>query len=146
MNAPIRGKVAKIFNSRQLAINVGASDGVSEGMYFDVNTPLGEDIKDPVTGESLGSIDLPKIRLRVTQVSERLSVATTREQQVNVADQSPLMGEFAKKLLSHRFVTRYETLKSGRRTSSEAWEEMDETESCVKIGDPVVQVVQDSSL
>ena len=141
----IRGQVARVLNSRQVAINVGAHDGVIEGMYFYVASPKGEAITDPATGELLGSIDLPKIRLRVTQVQEKLSVATTGEQRVDAADESPLMGEFAKKLLAHRFTTRYETLKSDKRISSEAWEELDEADSYVKVGDPVVQVVREAA-
>ena len=138
----IRGQVAKVLNSRQVAINVGADDGVTEGMYFYVTNPKGEAITDPATGKLLGSIDLPKIRLRITLVQEKLSVATTGEQEVDPADEAPFMGEFAKRLLAHRFVTKYETLKLGKRISSEAWEELDESDSYVKVGDPVVQVIQ----
>ena len=36
MTDPIRGKVARILNSREIAINVGRDDGVYRGMYFDV--------------------------------------------------------------------------------------------------------------
>ena len=38
-----------------------------------------------------------------------------------------------------KFVTKYETLKTTERT----WEDLDESESYVKIGDPVVQVVSE---
>ena len=34
MTDPIRGRVAKILNSRELAINIGAAHGVCVGMYF----------------------------------------------------------------------------------------------------------------
>ena len=142
----IRGQVARVLNSRQVAMNVGADDGVTEGMYFNVTNPKGEAITDPATGEPLGSIDLPKIRLRVTLVQEKLSVATTGEQEVDATDESPIMGEFAKRLLAHRFVTKYQTLKSDKRISSEAWEELDEADSYVKVGDPVVQVIREEAL
>lgn len=61
----IRGKVARILNSRELAINVGAADGVKVGMYFDVLDPKGEDIKDPDSGEVLGSLERPKVRVKL---------------------------------------------------------------------------------
>src|SRR5438034_4073982 len=50
---PIRGKVARILNARELVINVGLAEGVAIGMYFDVLDPKGEDIKDPDSGEVL---------------------------------------------------------------------------------------------
>ena len=81
----IRGKVARILNSREIAINVGSDDGVSTGMYFDVMDRNHEDIKDPDTQEVLGSIQRPKIRVRTTVVQEKLSVASTyKTKQVNV--------------------------------------------------------------
>ena len=82
---PIRGKVARNLNSRELAINVGSADGVEVGMYFDILDPKGEDVKDPDSGEVLGSLDRPKVRVKVTKVQERLSVASTyKTYEVNV--------------------------------------------------------------
>ena len=34
MDDPIRGKVAKVLNSREVAINLGSEQGVRPGMYF----------------------------------------------------------------------------------------------------------------
>jgi len=62
---PIRGKVARILNSRELAINVGSADGVDVGMYFDVLDPKGEDVKDPDSGEVLGSLIGQRCALRL---------------------------------------------------------------------------------
>ena len=138
---PIRGKVARILNSRDLVINVGSRDGVVVGMYFDVLDPKGEDIKDPDTGEVLGSVERPKIRVQVVKVQERLSVASTyKKRQVNVGGRGAgLRGEFAEFFMPPKFVTKYETLRTTERT----WEDLDENESYVKTGDPVVQVVSE---
>lgn len=138
---PIRGKVARILNSRDLAINVGSKDGVVVGMHFDVLDPKGEDIKDPDTGEVLGSVERPKVRVQVVKVQERLSVASTyKKRQVNVGGQGAgLSGGFAEFFLPPKLVTKYETLKTTERT----WEDLEESESYVKIGDPVVQVVSE---
>src|SRR5262249_52570621 len=95
-SSPIRGKVAQILNSRNLVINVGSRDGVVVGMYFDVLDPKGEDIKDPDTGEVLGSVERPKVRVQIVQVQERLSVASTyKQRQVNVGGQGLGSGGFA---------------------------------------------------
>lgn len=139
---PIRGKVARILDSRNLAINVGSTDGVVVGMYFDVLDPKGEDIKDPDTDEVLGSVERPKVRVQVVKVQERLSVASTyKKREVNVGGRGAglpgLSGGFAELFMPPKYVTKYETLKTTERT----WEDLDESESYVKIGDPVVQVV-----
>ena len=47
MTEPIRGKVARILNSREMVINVGSDSGVAVGMRFEVMDAKGEDILDP---------------------------------------------------------------------------------------------------
>ena len=70
MTKPIRGKVARVLNTREIAINVGVEDGVTVGMYFDVMDLQYEDIRDPDTDEVLGSIERPKVRVKVIHVQE----------------------------------------------------------------------------
>ena len=53
----IRGKVARVINSRELALNIGSEHGVRVGMLFDVIDPKGEDIVDPETGDIIGSLE-----------------------------------------------------------------------------------------
>lgn len=141
MTEPIRGKVAQALNSREIAINVGSAGGVVVGMYFDVLEP--EKIRDPDTREVLGSIDRPKVRVRVTHVQERLSVATTyRKDRVNIGGVStswPDLGNFSRALLPPKWITEYETLKTEERT----WVDLDEEESYVNSGDLVIQVIEE---
>ncbi len=135
----IRGKVARVLNSRELAINVGSKHGVVAGMYFDVLDPKGEDITDPDTGVVLGSIDRPKVRVKIVSVQDGLSVASTfKKKQVNVGGSGTLAGHGLSDLfLPPKYVTKYETLKTDEKT----WENLSESESYVKTGDPVVQVI-----
>ena len=136
----IRGKVARILNSREMAINVGSDSGVTVGMRFDVMDTKGEDIQDPDTGELLGSVERPKVRVEISNVQERLSVASTYEQeQVNVGGAGLFsgVGETARIFMPAKWETRYETLKTEEKT----WEDLDEEYSYVKTGDPVVQVM-----
>jgi len=141
MSQKIRGKVARILNSREIVITAGERDGVKIGMHFDVMDPKGEDIKDPETGEPLGSIERPKVRVRVIQVQERLAVASTyKKQQINVGGVGGgLLGDLggiSRALMPPKYVTKYETLKTDEKT----WEDLHEEQSYVKTGDPVVQV------
>ena len=139
---PIRGKVAKVLNSRELAINIGTNNGVEVGMFFDVLDAKGESILDPDTGEVLGSLNRPKVRVKIIKAFERLSLASTyRTYKVNVGGVGPDMtGSFSAMLLPPRFVRKYETLNTTEKT----WEDLDEKESYVKSGDPVVQVVPEA--
>lgn len=141
MTKPIRGKVARILTSRDMVINVGSKSGVVVGMRFEVMDTKGKDIQDPDTGELLGSIERPKVRVEVSKVQERLSVASTYEEfSVNVGgigfgpSLSPL-------LMPPKWVTKVETLKTEEKT----WEDLDEEDSYVNIGDPVVQVLESAT-
>ncbi len=139
MTAPIRAKVARVLNSREIVINVGSTNGVAVGMRFDVVDPKGEDIRDPDTDEVLGSIDRPKVRVRITKVKEKLSLAAAQEKRGNVGGPS-LIGDFSRLLMPPKWITKYETLKRGEQTL----DELDEQESLVEIGDPVVQITEKS--
>ena len=135
----IRGKVARILNSREIAINVGSDHGVFPGMYFDVMDRNHEDIKDPDTQEVLGSIQRPKIRVRTTVVQEKLSVASTyKTKQVNVGGAEIGFAGLSRALMPPKWITKYETLKTEEKT----WEDLGEQKSFVKTGDPVVQVIE----
>lgn len=137
MNEPIRGKVASLINEREIAINVGTARGVTVGMYFDVIDAHDEEIRDPDTEEVLGSIERPKVRVRVTHVQEKLAIASTyKTESVNIGGHGGPWGPFARSLMPPEWIKKYETL----RTEDKAWSPLYEEESYVKVGDPVVQV------
>ena len=144
MNEPIRGKVARVLNTREIAINIGTANGVTVGMCFDVMDAKGQNIKDPDTGKVLGSIERPKVRVQVTYVNGRLSVATTyRTKGITIGDLEKLrnyrkIGPFARSLMPPEWVARYET---GDYTEILGPPDiLSEKNSYVKVGDPVVQV------
>jgi len=69
------GKVANILGDYELAINIGKNSGVKQGMEFAV---LGKKlITDPDSHKTLGSFKYDKIRVRVTQVEDNFSLAST---------------------------------------------------------------------
>ncbi len=135
----ICGKVAQILNSRELVINLGTEQGVELGMYFDVLDPKGQEIRDPVTREVLGSIDRPKVRVKVTKVQVKICIASTyKKTEINLGGEGFGIGGFANALMPPKRVIKYETLKTDEQT----WEDLSEEESYVKIGDPVVHVIK----
>ena len=138
----IRGKVARILNSREVALNVGANEGVREGMQFDILSPELHDIKDPDTQEVIGSVNRPKIRVLVSVVEDRFCVAHTfRHKRVNIGGKGLLDLGWDRRLFDPpKWVTRYETLKTPEAT----WEDLSEEDSFVKTGDPVIEVPDDT--
>jgi hypothetical protein len=139
MTDPIRGKVARILNSRELVLNIGSKQGVSVGMYFEVLDANGEDICDPDTGEVLGSIDRPKVRVQVTSVQESLCMASTfKKARVNIGGRGyGAVAGLSDLFQPPKYVDKYETLKTTEKT----WENLSEADSYVKTGDPVVQYI-----
>jgi hypothetical protein len=71
----LEGKVAKILGNNEIVINRGRGEGVRQGMIFEVFTPEGEEVWDPDTGETLGTVEDVKAHAEVTEVKERLAVA-----------------------------------------------------------------------
>lgn len=133
----IRGKVARILNSREVVLNIGLQNGVELGMYFDILDSKLERIIDPDTGHPLGSVSRPKVHVKISYVEGALSIASTyKEVTVNRGGVGVDIGVFARAFLPPRLGTRYETL----RTSEKTWEDLDESASYINTGDPVVQV------
>ena len=126
---PIYGKVARVISNRAVALNVGASNGVQEGMLFDIVVPSTLEISDPETGEVLGTVQPgAKARVKVYRVNEKFSLASTyRTESIGSLR---LRGDLP-------FGMRVETLNT-RDTLHEAFTERG---SYVTAGDSVVQVI-----
>ena len=134
----ITGSVAEVLNSREIIINRGSDSGVKEGLTFEVFAPQGENVIDPETGDNLGSVNRPKVVVRIVHVEPRLSVGRTfRSTRRNIGGNSAIK-LFDKMFEPPQYVREYDTLRMGNRT----WEEIDESESIVKIGDPVRQTLK----
>ena len=137
MTNRIEGRVAQILTARELVINKGRSDGVQVGMRFAVLNRRGADIRDPETGESLGSVELEKVIVKVVRIDDHLAVARTfRTYQVG----GGALWAITSGMSTSPPRTVVETFETDERRLKD---ELDEKESFVKIGDPVVQVVGD---
>jgi Flagellar assembly protein T, C-terminal domain len=78
---PVEGKVAKILGNNEIVINRGKGEGVRRGMLFEIFAPEGEEVWDPDTGETLGTVEDVKAKAEVTEVKERLAVARLQNTQ-----------------------------------------------------------------
>lgn len=85
-------------------------------------------------------MDRPKVPVRVIQVQGRLSVAQTfRSRRKNVGGIGGLgLASFNKLFDPPEYVRVYDTFRSDQAT----WEDIDEAESFVKVGDKVRQSVR----
>ena len=132
---PIRGKVARVLNEREVAINRGSDHGVEFGMKFNILEPESQEIRDPDTGEALGRIENRKVQVRVSSVYNRMAVAETFVvRRVNVGGSGIGLGVFT----PPRWENRYETLKRGDARVNE----LSEFDSYVSVGDIVVQIIE----
>ena len=53
----LEGKIAKILGNNEVVINRGRAQGVRQGMRFEIFSPAGEEVWDPDTGETLGTVE-----------------------------------------------------------------------------------------
>lgn len=142
MPKKITGEVAELIDDRTLVINRGSKDGVTLGMLFMVYDATGKVVKDPVTGDELGNIKLPKIEVKVTHVDEKYSLAETYKfKEVNVGGVNPLVG-IPDLFSPPKYVKKYETFKIDETTK----QKLDKEKSIVKIGDAVEQILDPTEL
>lgn len=80
----IEGRVAAV-NGNSLIINVGSNDGVQVGDQFQV-LHVGQEIKDPVTGEVLDVLTTPLGSMTIVDVRERIATGNYSGPEVVVGD------------------------------------------------------------
>ena len=64
--------VAKVVDDYTIVINMGRINGVSEGQRFLIYN-LGEEIKDPGTGENLGKLEIIKGTGKVVHLQDKIA-------------------------------------------------------------------------
>lgn len=69
----MNGYIIRILSKESVLVNLGLKQGVHKGMTFEIFEP-GEEIIDPNTHKSLGSLDYTKVTVEATQVYEQFSV------------------------------------------------------------------------
>jgi len=127
----IKGKVAEIIDNRTLALNVGSSNNVEPDMIFQILDGTGKIIKDPETGNQLGSLKLPKIQVKVTYVDINFSIAETfHYKTVNIGGVNAF-GNISDFMSPPKYVKKYDTFE----IEEELKKEIDKEKSTVKIGD-----------
>jgi hypothetical protein len=71
-------KVVKIIDSQRLVINAGSRNTLTKGQKLVVYVP-GDEVLDPDTQESLGTLDTIKCYIEVADVFEKMSICKNAE-------------------------------------------------------------------
>jgi len=133
----ISGKVAEIIDNRTVALNVGSDSGVEVGMRFLILKP-DKELIDPETGDSLGSVKIPKIKVQVTTVSKKYCLAETYEySEVNVGGVNTL-GSLSNILAAPNYIRKFETFEIDEKHKKEIKKE----KSVVQVGDLADQIME----
>jgi hypothetical protein len=132
----LEGKVAAIVSVREVAINLGDRDHVEPGMIFAILADVPLRVEDPDTRELLAEIERYKVKVKVTEVLERLSICRTYE---TYETGGMFPSSFASLIagMSGPATRHVRTLKI---EDSELPPPLSEEESYVKVGDRVRQV------
>jgi hypothetical protein len=138
----ITGRVAAILNSRELVINRGELHGVRLGMKFGVLDQRGQSITDPETGDLLGSVLRPKVRIEIVRVEEKLAIGRTYETTfINTGGEFPDIAVGSLSGLSRAFAPpQWIEVPRTLKADEAIWEELEEKESFVKVNDPVEEI------
>lgn len=74
----MEAKVIKIVDEYKIAINKGSFDGVSKNDKF-IIFKKGEELFDPDTNESLGFLEIPKLKMKVFNIQEKMTLLESSE-------------------------------------------------------------------
>lgn len=134
-NEPLEGKVAQILNEREIAITIGANDGVKRGMKFAVLAEAQIEIRNPDTGELLGVEARDKVRVQTTAVYERWSRCSTYIKRT--------IGGNSLMSIGAMFREPREEVQTLRTSDDSYLPPLDPDDSFVKIGDTVRQITEE---
>ena len=78
VEAVFEGRVAQIIDDHRIVVNKGREHGVRVGQRFLI-LAIGDEIFDPETNESLGQVEIVKVRGEVTHIQDNMSTLQTTE-------------------------------------------------------------------
>jgi len=136
----IVAKVAKVLDNRTVIITAGIDKGVVLGMKFLISSGQesgGSDVIDPDTGEVIGKVAIPKVKVEVTRVDQKYAVAETYEYTtVNEGGNMPSSALIARAFQPPKLVKKYRTFE----IEDDQKEEIEKERSLVMVGDLAEQI------
>lgn len=86
-------RVATVMDPYQVVINKGASDGIRVGQHY-LFYALGDEIRDPETGDDLGQLEVLRGRGSVIHVQNKISIVRSSERRSRFQSAPMLSGIF----------------------------------------------------
>ena len=86
-------RVATVMDPNQVVINKGASDGIRVGQHY-LFYALGDEIRDPETGDDLGQLEVLRGRGNVIHVHKKISIVRSSERRSRFQSAPMLSGIF----------------------------------------------------
>lgn len=71
-------KIVKIISEYKVVVNAGSNCSIEENDILEVYQP-GQEVLDPETGDSLGTLDFIKAKLRVIDVLPKMCICENRD-------------------------------------------------------------------
>lgn len=120
-------KIVKIVNEYLVVVNYGAFDGAREGDILEI-FQVGEEVIDPHTNKSLGTLDIRKARIKVINVYDQMALCRSYELSSSFYENIGLLG---------KALTMSETLALNVNTEHISGGYDEYKELIINIGDPV---------
>ncbi|MCE5197552.1 MAG: hypothetical protein ABFD54_04215 [Armatimonadota bacterium] len=133
----LKGRVAMITSSRELVINIGQEQGVKQGMKFAVLAERPLEVRDPDSNRILDLIDREKVRVEASEVRELVTVCRTYRIRT-IPGGSLYNSGIGELLQAPREVKETLAIEAASMPPP-----LPEKESYVKVGDRVIQTIDD---
>ena len=119
----MEAKIVKIVDEYRVAINKGSDDGINKDDMF-IIFEKGEELFDPDNNQSLGFLEIPKLKMKVFNIQNKMTLLESAETTI----------ETDRKV--KRTIKRYSEGKTGRYTSTLGLlgfgDDHDETETIIE--------------
>ena len=137
----IVGRIAAIKDEYTVVLNVGYKQNVEEGMKFVIYNEEDE-IKDPVTGKSLGCFEDVKAKVEVDYVAENYSTAKSIDTWMNPFSYTSSFAALASLAAAGRgSKAEIKQLPLDDETKERLLKRVTDKKTTVKIGDLVRQII-----
>lgn len=88
----ICGKIAHIIDETRVILNIGVNQGVKLNQIFLIYQE-GDEVFDPDTKESLGKVEIPKGRVIIEHVQEKMAIAATEKKESEATSRNKILSE-----------------------------------------------------
>lgn len=80
-------RVVDILNDEKIIINAGKRNNICIGNHFEILSNHYKEIKDPMTGEKLGLLSIPKAEIVVSAVWDKMCMCISLQQSKSILSQ-----------------------------------------------------------